>query len=822
MQISRSYAPFQASFPKDAHSLNDRLGIEQQFNFCYTKAMNQKAQQTLEFNKILQLLAEKASSPAGKEMCYKLMPSSKEEVIESMQADTEAALSRLIRNSSVSFASVDIKDCLAGLKIERTLNAAELLKISKLLENTARIKAYGRTDKNYEDTLTPHFDSLEPLTPLLSELNRCIISEDEISDEASANLKHIRRQIRLAGERIHSELTKMVNDKYKAFLQDSVITMRGGRYCIPVKSEYKGSVPGLVHDQSSSASTYFIEPAAIVELNNKLRELEIDEQKEIAEILRDLSAKCSLHLTELSVNSRTLTKLDFIFAKGFLALEMNAMRPVYNKEGIVNLKKARHPLLDREKVVPVDIRIGGDFTMLIITGPNTGGKTVALKTVGLLSLMGQAGLHIPAGDRSELSIFKEIYADIGDEQSIEQSLSTFSSHMKKIVEILKKADSSSMCLFDELGAGTDPTEGAALAIAILDELHKRKTTTIATTHYSELKVYALREKGVENGSCEFNVETLSPTYRLLIGVPGKSNAFAISKKLGLRDYIIENAKKQINKQDESLEDVLSRLEDERVKLESIKSEIDIEKRELSRLKEEYGTRNKKLNEQRERILREAKEDAADILKEAKETADEAILAFQRSGSIQEMEQKRDGIRRKLSKVKEGSSDIIAPSKKAKKNKPEDFKPGSDVKIVSMNLKGRTTSMPDAKGKVFVQCGIMKIESNISDLELIEGGDIKESERMYSGSSYGLSKASSISSELNLIGMTTDEALNELDKYLDDAYLSHLSTVRIVHGKGSGILRNAVWRQLKRLNYIDSYRLAEYGEGDSGVTVVCFK
>lgn len=790
--------------------------------------MNIKASQALEYEKILEMLAEKASSPAGKDMCKNLLPSVKPEVIETMQQETADALGRLIRNSAVSFgSSIDIKGVLTELKIGRTLSAGQLLTIARLLEITSRIKAYGRTKADGEgetDSLSGYFDALEPLTNLCRDLNRCIISEEEISDEASSNLKHIRRQIRLTGDKIHSELTQMVNNKYRTYLQDSVITMRNGRYCIPVRAEYKGNVPGMVHDQSATASTYFIEPAAIVELNNKLRELELAEQAEIEAILAALSGDCAEHLDELTVNSRTLIKLDFIFAKGFLALEQNATKPFYNEEGRIRLRKARHPLLDKKKVVPTDIHIGRDFNfnMLIITGPNTGGKTVTLKTVGLLSLMGQAGLHIPALDRSELSIFHNVYADIGDEQSIEQSLSTFSSHMKKIVEILKKADSRCLCLFDELGAGTDPTEGAALAIAILNDLHKRHVTTIATTHYSELKVYALRKKGVENASCEFDIETLSPTYRLLIGVPGKSNAFAISKKLGLRDYIIENAKKQIDRQDESLEDVLTRLEDERVNLENIRSEIDTEKAELQRLKDEYNDRSKKLNDSREKLLRQAKEEAAEILKEAKETADESILLFQRSGgSIQDMERQREKIRKKLNRVNEVSSDLIAPKRPEKKNKPADFKPGTDVKILSMNLTGSVVSAPDAKGKLFVQCGIMKIESNIRDLELIQPKE-ERSQARYSGSSYGLSKASTISPELNLIGQTTDEALVELEKYLDDAYLSHLSQVRIVHGKGTGTLRNAVWKQLKRLKYVSSFRLAEYGEGDAGVTVVDFK
>ena len=534
------------------------------------KVMNQKALSSLEYPKIIERLTEKASSPMGKELCRKLQPSTNINRIRLMQTQTKDALTRLFQKGSVSFGSVkDIRGSLKRLEIGSSLGIMEILSVCALLENTSRVKAYSRGDRSDlpSDSLDSMFEQLAPLTPLSSEIRRCILSEDEISDDASPALRQVRRNMKVTNDRIHTQLSGLVNGNARTYLQDSVITMRNGRYCIPVKAEYKGQVPGMIHDQSSTGSTLFIEPMAVVKLNNDMRELELQEQKEIEIILAGLSEQIAEEREAIALNLELMVQLDFIFARAGLAMDMNGSEPVFNEEGRVLLKKARHPLIPKKKVVPIDIRLGDDFDLLIITGPNTGGKTVSLKTVGLLTLMGQAGLHIPALDRSELALFHEIYADIGDEQSIEQSLSTFSSHMTNIVSFLEKADSRSLVLFDELGAGTDPTEGAALAISILSYLHDKGIRTMATTHYSELKVYALSTPGVENACCEFSVETLRPTYRLLIGIPGKSNAFAISSKLGLSDQIIERAKEQISEQDESFEDVLSSLEENRVTIE---------------------------------------------------------------------------------------------------------------------------------------------------------------------------------------------------------------------------------------------------------------
>lgn len=796
--------------------------------------MNEKSLRILEYNKIIEMLSSKAHSKAGKLLCDGLKPiDNLNEVISSLQ-NTDDALKRLLRNGNISFAgNKDIRQSLLRLKKGSSLNALELLLICDLLEASSRVKSYLKKEHpdDEDDSLDKYYAMLEPLTKHSLEIRRCIISEDEIADDASSELKAIRRHIKGTNDKIHSELTSMVNTTYRTYLQDAVITMRDGRYCIPVKAEYKSNVPGMVHDQSGSQSTFFIEPAAIVNLNNELKQLSIDEEREIGIILSKLSSDLSDHLDEIMTDSEVLTILDFIFAKANLALDMNATRPLYNVFGHVNLKKARHPLLDKNKVVPIDIKLGYDFDLLIITGPNTGGKTVALKTIGLLSLMGQAGLFIPAKDASELSIFDNIYADIGDEQSIEQSLSTFSSHMKNIVEILHEADEKSLCLFDELGAGTDPIEGAALAISVLSDLHARKVRSVATTHYSELKVYALQEEGVENACCEFDVDTLRPTYRLLIGIAGKSNAFAISSKLGLPSYIIDDAKSRISKKDESFEDVLTELENNRVIIENEKAEIEKLKREIELLKKDYENRQKKLLESKDKIIREATEEAREILQDAKNTADIAIrdlMKKENRGDIRSMERNRTKLREKIdntnSKVSINSSTV-----NKKKNKPSDFKLGEDVRIISLNMEGTINSLPDSKGNLYVLCGIMRMQAKMDDIEFIDKPDIivkdmkfKSGDLSKKSHQKSLSKASSISMEINLLGKMVDEAIAELDKYLDDAYLSHLSSVRIVHGKGTGALRNAVHNYLKNVSYVSSYRLAEYGEGDAGVTIVEFK
>ena len=713
------------------------------------------------------------------------------------------------------------------MEVGSVLSIAELLRIASFLENVNRIKAYGRRDRDDipGDSLDVYFDSLEPLTPLANEINRCILSEEEIADDASPALKHIRRSMAITNDRIHSQLSSMINGSLRTYLQDAVVTMRDNRYCIPVKSEYKGQVPGMVHDQSSTGSTFFIEPAAVVNLNNELKELSIKEQEEIEAVLASLSAQAAAYTDALALNQKSMTMLDFIFAKASLAMEQNATMPLFNTEHQIRIRKGRHPLIDKKTVVPVDILLGIDFDLLIITGPNTGGKTVALKTAGLLTLMGQAGLHIPALDRSELSIFHEVYADIGDEQSIEQSLSTFSSHMTSIVSILQEADTDSLCLFDELGAGTDPTEGAALAISVLDHLHGRGIRTMATTHYSELKVYALSTPFVENACCEFNVETLRPTYRLLIGIPGKSNAFAISSRLGLPDHIIEDAKRHITQDKESFEDLLANLENSRLTIEKEQAEIESYKREVQALKERLQSKQEKIDQSRDRIIREANEEAREILQNAKELADETIRTFQKAGaatSIKDLEKSRRKVHDKISEKNEKLA-LKNDNPAHKALKPNQIRLGDSVKVVSMGLKGSVSSLPDKNGRLFVQCGIIRSQVSLSDLVLLEEETVK-TEKMQRSSSGKLkmSKSYSVSTEINLLGKTVDEALSELDKYLDDAYLAHLPSVRIVHGKGTGALRKAVQGYLRKNRVIKSFRPGEFGEGDAGVTIAEFK
>ncbi len=792
--------------------------------------MNQKVLKTLEYNKIIEMLTGKADSEPGKQLCKELLPSVDIEEISQNQTNTADALQRIFRVGSTSFGNNrDLGFAIRSLEIGSTLSISELLRIASMLDNVSRIKTYGKREREDApvDSLDEMFEGLTPLTQLSNEIRRCILSEEEIADDASPKLKSIRRSMAQTGDKVHSQLNSMVNGAYRTFLQDAVITMRNNRYCIPIKAEYKGQVQGMIHDQSSSGSTYFIEPAAVVELNNKLRELELQEKEEIQEILNTLSAQASVYTEELSTNQRLMTRLDFIFAKAKLALDMNATQPLFNEAHYINIRKGRHPLLDKKKVVPIDIHLGQDFDLLIVTGPNTGGKTVSLKTVGLFTLMGQAGLHIPALDRSELAIFTEVFADIGDEQSIEQSLSTFSSHMKSIVHILKEADENSLCLFDELGAGTDPTEGAALAIAILNFLHDRGIRTMATTHYSELKIYALSTDFVENACCEFSVETLQPTYRLLIGIPGKSNAFAISSKLGLSDDIIEAAKEQISKEEKSFEDVIADLEASRVTIEKEQAEIAQYKARIKELQQQLQRKNEKIDEQKDRIIREANEKAKEILQEAKGVADETIRDFHRLQSgmdIKELERKRQNIG---GKIKEKNSSLTMKEKPAKAPgatiDPKKLKKGDSVKILSMGLKGTVSTLPDAKGNLFVQCGIMRTQANINDLIMVEESTITAPGLKSGGAGkIKMGKSLSVSTEINLLGKTVDEALAALDKYLDDAYLAHLPSVRVVHGKGTGALRNAVHNHLKRLKYVKEYRLGEYGEGDAGVTIVTFK
>ena len=794
--------------------------------------MNPKALKTLEYNKIIDKLTEFAGSALAKEMCRNLQPSTDLYEIQALQKETSDALSRIYQKGAVSFRGVrDIRGSIKRLEIGAIIGINELLSICSLLDVCSKVKAYSRNDRDpdFEDSLEAMFQALQPLTPVSSEIRRCIASEEELNDDASPALFKIRRSMRQINDKVHAQLQTMVNGSARTYLQDAVVTMRNGRYCIPVKAEHRGQIPGMIHDQSSTGSTLFVEPMAVIKLNNDLRELELKEEKEIEMILATLSARCAEETEALRDDLDLLTKLDFIFARAQLSRSMNGTQPDFNEEGRILIKKGRHPLLDKKKVVPIDIQLGKDFELLIITGPNTGGKTVSLKTVGLFTLMGQAGLHIPAFDHSELSVFHEVFADIGDEQSIEQSLSTFSAHMTNTVSILKEADDRSLVLFDELGAGTDPTEGAALAIAILSNLHRRGSRVMATTHYSELKVFALSTPGVENGCCEFSVETLRPTYRLLIGVPGKSNAFAISQKLGLSQDIIEEAKTHLTKQDEDFEDLLADLEQKRVTIEQERDQINSYKEEIRELKQRLESKQEKLDLSRDKILREANEQARNILQEAKDYADTTIRNFQKYGkaagvSAKDMEKERGKLREKMSTVdKKLSAKNAAPKKSHKQLTAKDLHIGDSIKVLSLNLKGTVSTLPDAKGNLFVQMGILRSQVNIRDLEKLDDTVITGGNFSKTGSGkIKMSKSASVSTEINLLGKTVDEAIMELDKYLDDAYIAHLPSVRIVHGKGTGALRKGVHNYLRRQKHVKSYRLGEFGEGDAGVTIVEFK
>ena len=787
--------------------------------------MNKKTLAKLEYNKIIEQLIEHASSFSGKELCRRLKPMTDISAIRSAQNETAAAFTRIVKKGRPSFSGCNpVNDSIRRLEIGGVLGSGELLRICKLLETAGRARAYGRHDNadEMEDCLDGYFEQLNPVTILVNEIRRCIIDEDEISDDASPGLKHVRRAMNQINDKVHATLSNMVNGSLRTYLQDPIITMRGDRYCIPVKAEYRSQVSGMIHDQSATGSTLFIEPMAVVKLNNDLKELYGKEQEEIQKVLARLSADTAEYTTEIHTCYTILRQLDFIFAKGALALDMNASQPIFNTEGRIHIREGRHPLLDKKNVVPITLTLGDTFDLLIVTGPNTGGKTVSLKTVGLFTLMGQAGLHIPALDRSELAVFHDVYADIGDEQSIEQSLSTFSSHMTNIVSFLKQVDEHSLVLFDELGAGTDPTEGAALATSILNHLHSRGIRTMATTHYSELKVYALSTPGVENASCEFDVETLRPTYRLLIGIPGKSNAFAIASRLGIPDYIIEDAKTHLTEQDESFEDILTDLETSRKTLDKERETIAAYKREIERLKMETSQKQEKLEAQRDRILREANEKAHAILEDAKETADETMRNFHKFGkaniSAAEMEKERERLRKKMAKTRSGMTP--EPAKPKKQYKPSDFKLGESVKVLSMNLTGSVVSLPDAKGNLDVQMGILRSKVNISDLEIIDEKPnyLQKTAKRTGKGKIKMNKSLTVATEINLLGKTVDEAVAELDKYLDDASLAHLSSVRIVHGKGTGALRQGIHKYLKHQKHVKSFRLGAFGEGDAGVTI----
>ena len=789
--------------------------------------MNQKALKTLEFDKIIHILTAHAASEGAKEMCRKLVPYDNINDVERAQRETADALRRVYRKGSVSFGGIrDIRGSLKRLEIGGILGMGELLQIMSLLETAGKIRQYGQreADDTSRDSLDESFEFLDPVPTLASEIRRCILADDEMADDASSALLQIRRSMRQMNDKVHNTLNSMVNGSARSYLQDPVVTMRDGRYCLPVKAEHRSQVPGMIHDQSSTGSTLFIEPMAVIKLNNDFKELLMKEQQEIEKILSVLSEKAAAVTEILAEDYRILTALDFIFARAMMAKDMKAARPIFNTDRQIHIKDGRHPLLDPKKAVPITVRLGDDFDLLIITGPNTGGKTVSLKTVGLFTLMGQAGLHIPAFEGSRLAVFDQVYADIGDEQSIEQSLSTFSSHMTTIVSILKEVTLNSLVLFDELGAGTDPTEGAALATSILDHLHRQGIRAMATTHYSELKVYALSTEGVENACCEFDVESLRPTYRLLIGIPGKSNAFAISSRLGLEDFLIEDAKKRINAQDVSFEDMMAELQDSRVKLLNEQEEITRYKSEIRTLRDALQKKQDRIDERKEKILSDAAAQANAILQEAKDYADETMKNFHKFGkasiSVKDMEAERARLREK---IKENDSRTAKAAPKPKKKlKAAALHIGDRVRVLSLNLEGTVSTLPNPKGDLFVQMGILRSQVNINDLEYIGEAENLQKGMTTGGGKLRMSKSAAVSTEINLIGMTVDEAIAHLDKYLDDAYLAHVPSVRIVHGKGTGALRTAVHQYLKRYKHVKSFRLGTFGEGDAGVTIAEFK
>ena len=790
--------------------------------------MNKRTLRVLEYYKIIERLTGFATSPAGKRACEKLKPSTDIIEIRKNQEETGDALSRIYQHGSVSFSGMyPVGEAMKRVAVGAALSIPELLDIAKLLRVAQNARQYGQqaddADGKGVDSLTGYFESLMPLEHLSREINRCILSEDEIADDASAALKDIRRNMKTINGKVHEVLNAMVSKQTnQTMLQDSLVTMRNGRYCIPVKAEYKGQFPGMVHDQSATGSTFFIEPMAVVNLNNELKELAAKEAVEIEKILAALSEQVAFSKESIEMNVEILTKLDFIFAKAAFAKSYDGTEPEFNDEGKVEIKQGRHPLLEKHSVVPVDIRLGEDFTMLIITGPNTGGKTVSLKTLGIFTLMGQAGLHIPAFQGSRLAVFKDVFADIGDEQSIEQSLSTFSSHMTNIVYIMKHASRDTLVLFDELGGGTDPEEGSALAIAILNDLHNRDIRCMATTHYSELKTFAMTTDGIENACCEFNIETLSPTYHLLIGIPGKSNAFAIAKKLGLDDHVIENAKMQIDNATVDMESILADLEKSKRTIEKEQEEIAANKAEIQKLKERLSSKNEHIEQRKQDILRNAREEARDILEEAKAFADASIRKYNnwekkpQTASNKELEKERGEIRSRLKDVN-GKLEYKV-SKRKSGHKPGDFHLGDSVHVISLNLEGTVRSLPNQKGELTVQMGILQSTVKISDVEIIEE---KKQSKQQKTAQYraSVNKSISIKPEINLLGKTVDDAIMELDKYLDDACLSHLNQVRIVHGKGTGALRKGIHEYLKKQSYVKSFRLGEFGEGDAGVTIV---
>ena len=786
--------------------------------------MNQKVLKTIEYTKIIAMLKEEADSSLGKEIAEALLPSSEPEEVRKSLLETEDAENRIRLKGSLSFRGMtDIRLYFPRIRLGAALSIAELLHVEKILEFAEKARDFaGET----EDSLSVYFQALSPLEEVRREFQRAIESEERLSDDASKELSEIRRKEKGIEGKISDELNRTLNDK-RSMLQEGVITLRNGRHVFPVKAEYKNAFHGIVHDESSTGATLFMEPLSIVQLENSLTELLSLEKREVEKILLALSLRLQPEISALQENVECIAHLDFVFAKAKLGKKMEGIRPTVLEEKKVSLLDARHPLIPRDKVVPISIHIGEGFRLLVITGPNTGGKTVCLKTLGLLQLMGQAGLLIPAFQGSSITVFREIFADIGDEQSIEQSLSTFSSHMTNTVKILAEADADSLCLFDELGAGTDPTEGAALALGILHDLFQKRVTTVATTHYAEIKLYALSEEGVENAACEFDVESLRPTYRLLIGVPGKSNAFAIAKKLGLSDAIIEDARGRIGEEDLHFEDLIADLEDTRRLAEREKLEIEQYKEEVERLKARARESTKGIEKGKDKILNRAREEAVRILAEAKETADEIIKEIKKkenggSGSL-EAEQLRTKLRKKLEENQSalGAQTVKGPSQTISL---KNLALGDKVRLLNMHgVVGTVTELPDKSGMFTVSAGILRTKVSAKEVEFIQHKE-KEAPTRNQGKTAGLgrAKAMGISPEINLIGKMTADALPELNKYLDDAFLAKLPQVRIVHGRGTGALRKMVHECAKKNKHIESFRLGEYGEGSDGVTIVYFK
>lgn len=795
--------------------------------------MNEKTLRILEYDKIINKLAGFTSSQPGKEKAKALLPSRDMETVKSMLKETDDGVKYVIKRGMPSLGGIrDIRNLLKRIEIGAVLSPGELLDVADVLRLSRNLKSHAFAssrdkDEEAENIVLQLIGRLEPNRRVEEKIEACIASEEEIRDDASPVLKGIRKQIREQQEYIKEKLNSMIRSpRYGKYIQEPIVTIREGRYVIPVKQEYRNEIPGLIHDSSSSGMTLFIEPMAAVEANNYIKQLIIKEQAEIEKILSGLTADVGGILNQLESNMEILANLDFIFAKSSLSFHYNCTLPKLNTEGQIVINKGRHPLIEPEKVVPIDFRIGDRFSTVVITGPNTGGKTVTLKTIGLFTLMAQSGLHIPATDNTEISIFDDVFADIGDEQSIEQSLSTFSSHMGNIVNILKKAGRKSLVLLDEIGAGTDPTEGAALAMAILEYLHKKGATVVATTHYSELKLYAMTSEYAENASCEFDVETLRPTYRLLIGVPGKSNAFEISKRLGLLDDVLGRAKQFLTRENIRFEDILAEIEKEKREMEREKQNAESYRLEAEKLKDELAMQKDKLNKEKEKIIKEAKEDARRILAESIREAESIIAELRRMEKEREVaernkkiEELKSSLKNKINKLDEELLEPLFPRDDIVKA-PESLKPGDTVLIMNLKQKGILEELPDSNGEAVVRVGVMKINVHVSNLRVIDEQKIQDGKTGVG--QIGRSKAMSISTELDLRGLTLEDAIEKTDKYLDDASIAGLKSVVLIHGKGTGILRAGIHKYLKTNSHAKSFRLGKFGEGEDGVTVVELK